>query len=77
VREAVERARARDAALFRVRLCAQGLRAQAELATLARVAGDTGPLREARAVAARIGARPLLRDLELLADRARLELAHG
>jgi len=34
-----------------------------------------GPLREAHAVAARIGARPLLRDLELLAQRARLDLA--
>ena len=33
------------------------------------------PLREAHAVAARIGARPLLRELELLAQRARLDLA--
>jgi DNA-binding CsgD family transcriptional regulator/tetratricopeptide (TPR) repeat protein len=33
------------------------------------------PLRETRAVAARIGATPLLRELELLAQRARLELA--
>ncbi len=33
------------------------------------------PLRDAHAVAARIGARPLLRDLELLAERARLDLA--
>ena len=32
-------------------------------------------LREAHAVAARIGARPLLRELELLAQRARLDLA--
>jgi hypothetical protein len=32
-------------------------------------------LREARAVALRIGARPLLRELELLAERARLDLA--
>jgi DNA-binding CsgD family transcriptional regulator len=32
------------------------------------------PLREAHAVAARIGARPLLRELELLAQRARLDL---
>jgi DNA-binding NarL/FixJ family response regulator len=31
-------------------------------------------LREAHAVAERIGARPLLRELELLAERARLEL---
>ena len=33
------------------------------------------PAREAHAVAARIGARPLLRELELLAQRARLDLA--
>jgi DNA-binding NarL/FixJ family response regulator len=32
------------------------------------------PLREAHAVAARIGARPLLHELELLAQRARLDL---
>ena len=32
------------------------------------------PLREAHAVAARIGAKPLLRELELLAERARLDL---
>jgi hypothetical protein len=36
VRDGLERARPRDAALYRVRLCAQGLRAQAELASLAR-----------------------------------------
>jgi DNA-binding CsgD family transcriptional regulator len=33
------------------------------------------PLRKAHAVAARIGAKPLLRELELLAQRARLDLA--
>jgi DNA-binding CsgD family transcriptional regulator/tetratricopeptide (TPR) repeat protein len=33
------------------------------------------PLRDAYAVAARIGAQPLLRELELLAQRARLDLA--
>ena len=33
------------------------------------------PAREAHAVAARIEARPLLRELELLAQRARLDLA--
>jgi len=33
------------------------------------------PLREAHAIAAGIGARPLLRELELLAQRARLDLA--
>jgi DNA-binding CsgD family transcriptional regulator len=33
------------------------------------------PLSQAHAVAARIGAKPLLRELELLAERARLELA--
>ena len=32
------------------------------------------PLREAHAVATRIGARPLIRELELLAQRARLDL---
>jgi tetratricopeptide (TPR) repeat protein len=163
VRDGLPRTRARDAALFRVQLCAHGLRAQAELATLARTRGDadalrrhlartrrllaaarraadeaaavtpnaagwralaeaehgrargqarpkawseaahtweglerpplaaycrwrqaealaaggvdaTGPLREAHAAAARIGARPLLRELQLLADRVRLEL---
>jgi DNA-binding CsgD family transcriptional regulator len=34
----------------------------------------TVPLREAHGVATRIGARPLLRELELLAERARLDL---
>jgi DNA-binding NarL/FixJ family response regulator len=33
------------------------------------------PLRDAHAVAARIGARPLAAELELLAQRARLDLA--
>ena len=33
------------------------------------------PLREAHATAERIGARPLLREVELLAQRARLDLA--
>jgi hypothetical protein len=157
------RASTPDAALYRVRLCAQGLRAQAELAAQARAGGDadvldghlgrarelltaarqaaseasevtpnaggwrataeaeygracgmarpeawsetaatwehlerppivaycrwrqaetlaavgtdaTVALREAYTVAARIGARPLLRELELLADRAQIEL---
>jgi DNA-binding CsgD family transcriptional regulator/tetratricopeptide (TPR) repeat protein len=167
VRDGLARARSREAALVRVQLCAQGLRAQAELAALARARRDdsdlrvrlaearellaasrqaaaqaadvtpyasawraqaeaeheraegharpdawaeaaavwdrldraplaaycrwrqaealvaagvaradaTVPLREAYAVASRIGARPLLRELELLAERARLELA--
>ncbi len=35
----------------------------------------SAPLREAHAVAARIGAKPLQRELELLAERARLDLA--
>jgi hypothetical protein len=166
VRDALARTRERDAALIRIQLCAQGLRAQAELAALARARRDgdtleghlgrgrklliaarraataaaavtpnaagwralaeaeharargeprpeawseaahlwdeldrpplaaycrwrqaealatTGgdasvPLREAHAVAARIGARPLLRQLELLAGRAQLELLQG
>jgi DNA-binding CsgD family transcriptional regulator/tetratricopeptide (TPR) repeat protein len=34
----------------------------------------SAPLREAHAVAARIGAKPLLREVELLAERARLDL---
>ena len=33
------------------------------------------PLRKAYAVAARLGARPLLREIEMLAQRARLDLA--
>jgi len=45
VREALARAHAGDAALFRVQLCAQGLRAQAELAALARAGRDTGAVR--------------------------------
>jgi tetratricopeptide (TPR) repeat protein len=45
---------------------------------LAAAGGNAGvPLRAAHAVAARIGARPLLRELELLAERAELELVHG
>jgi DNA-binding CsgD family transcriptional regulator len=35
----------------------------------------SAPLGRAHAIAARIGAKPLLRELELLAERARLELA--
>ena len=38
-------------------------------------ADATAPLREAHAVAARIGAQPLLREVELLAERARLDLS--
>jgi tetratricopeptide (TPR) repeat protein len=44
MREALSRVRARDAALFRVQLCAQGLRARAELAALARGRDDTHAL---------------------------------
>jgi DNA-binding CsgD family transcriptional regulator/tetratricopeptide (TPR) repeat protein len=167
VRDGLARTRSREAALIRVQLCAQGLRAQAELAALARAGRDAGalsdrlgrarkllvaarraateaaavtpnaggwraqaeaeyerarslarpeawsaaavrweqlerpplaaycrwreaealvaggagradasvPLSEAHAVAARIRARPLLRELALLAERARLDLA--
>jgi hypothetical protein len=163
VRDALARTKSRDAALVRVQLCAHGLRAQAELAALARTGGDddalrghlgearkllaaarraaaeaaavtpnaagwraqaeaesarargharpqawteaatiweqlerpplaaycrwrqaealaatgddaTVPLREAHAVAADIGARPLLRELDLLAKRAQIDL---
>jgi hypothetical protein len=44
VREGLALARARDAAHYRVQLCAEGLRAQAELATLARDRGDADAL---------------------------------
>jgi DNA-binding CsgD family transcriptional regulator len=36
---------------------------------------SSAPLREARTFAARIGAKPLLREIDLLAERARLDLA--
>lgn len=49
--------------------------AEALLAGSASRTEATVPLREAHAVAARIGAKPLLRELELLAQRARLDLA--
>jgi DNA-binding CsgD family transcriptional regulator len=49
--------------------------AEALVATGATRAEATRPLQQAHAVAARIGAGPLLRELELLAERARLELA--
>jgi DNA-binding CsgD family transcriptional regulator/tetratricopeptide (TPR) repeat protein len=49
--------------------------AEALIAAGASRAEASGPLGQAHAVAARIGARPLLRELELLAQRARLELA--
>ena len=49
--------------------------AEALVAAGASRAEASVPLREAHAVAARIGARPLLRELELLAERARLDLA--
>ena len=48
--------------------------AEALVAGGATRADATVPLREAHAVAARIGARPLLRELEQLAERARLDL---
>ena len=47
--------------------------AEALVAAGASRADATAPLREAHAVAARLGARPLLRELELLAERARLD----
>jgi DNA-binding CsgD family transcriptional regulator/tetratricopeptide (TPR) repeat protein len=49
--------------------------AEALVAAGASRAEAGGPLRQAHAVAARIGATPLLRELELLAERARLEVA--
>ena len=63
--------------LERPRLAAFCRWRQAE-ALVARGAGRAGasvPLREAHAVAARIRAQPLLRELALLATRARLDLA--
>jgi DNA-binding CsgD family transcriptional regulator len=47
--------------------------AEALVASGAPHAEATAPLREAHAVAARIGAQPLLRELDLLAERARLD----
>jgi hypothetical protein len=49
--------------------------AKALVAAGASRAEASTPLREAHAVATRIGARPLLRELGLLAERARLDLA--
>jgi DNA-binding CsgD family transcriptional regulator/tetratricopeptide (TPR) repeat protein len=49
--------------------------AEALLATGASRAEANVPLRDAHAIAARIGAKPLARELELLAQRARLDLA--
>jgi DNA-binding CsgD family transcriptional regulator len=49
--------------------------AEALVAAGASRAEASGPLRQAHAVAARIGAAPLAEQLELLAQRARLELA--
>ena len=48
--------------------------AEALVAAGASRAEASAPLRDARAVAIRIGAKPLLRELELLAERARLDL---
>jgi tetratricopeptide (TPR) repeat protein len=53
-REALSRARAPDAALFRVQLCAKGVRAQAELATLARANGKADAVRSHLARARRL-----------------------
>ena len=49
--------------------------AEALVASGASRAEAAAPLRQAYAVAARIGAIPLLRDLDLLAQRSRLDLA--
>jgi DNA-binding CsgD family transcriptional regulator/tetratricopeptide (TPR) repeat protein len=49
--------------------------AEALVAAGASRAESSGPLRQAHAVAARIGAKPLARQLEQLAERARLEVA--
>jgi DNA-binding CsgD family transcriptional regulator/tetratricopeptide (TPR) repeat protein len=66
VRDGLARTRPREAALIRVQLCAQGLRAQAELAALARARRDADAVRD------RLGrARKLL----LAARRAAAEAA--
>ena len=49
--------------------------AEALVATGAPRTDASAPLRDAHAVAARIGAAPLVHELELLADRARLDIA--
>ncbi|HTP23392.1 MAG TPA: AAA family ATPase [Solirubrobacteraceae bacterium] len=49
--------------------------AEALVATGASRPEASAPLREARSVAARIGATPLLREIDFLAERARLDLA--
>jgi DNA-binding SARP family transcriptional activator/pimeloyl-ACP methyl ester carboxylesterase/tetratricopeptide (TPR) repeat protein len=54
VHDALARARSRDAALVRVQLCAQGLRAEAELAALARARGDADALGEPLAQARKL-----------------------
>jgi tetratricopeptide (TPR) repeat protein len=54
VRDGLARARSREAALFRVGLCAQGLRAQAELATLARARRDADAIRHRRGQARKL-----------------------
>jgi DNA-binding CsgD family transcriptional regulator/tetratricopeptide (TPR) repeat protein len=46
VRDGLARTRTREAALMRVQLCAQGLRAQADLAALARARRDAGAVRD-------------------------------
>jgi DNA-binding CsgD family transcriptional regulator len=46
VRDGLARTRAREAALIRVQLCAQGLRAQAELAALGRARRDADAVRD-------------------------------
>jgi DNA-binding SARP family transcriptional activator/pimeloyl-ACP methyl ester carboxylesterase len=54
VRDALPRTRARDVALYRVRLCAQGLRAQAELGDLDRARELVADARQAAAEAAQV-----------------------
>jgi DNA-binding CsgD family transcriptional regulator len=70
-----EAAAAWDAVELRPRAAYCRLReAEALVAAGASRAVAAVPLRDAHAVAARIGAAPLLRELDLLAERARLEL---
>jgi DNA-binding CsgD family transcriptional regulator len=50
-------------------------KAEAPVESDASRADASAPLRKARAVATGLGAKPLLREIELLAERARLDLA--
>jgi tetratricopeptide (TPR) repeat protein len=75
VREALARVRTRDAALYRVQLCAQGLRAQAELAALAPGRGDADAGHRDRARRLLTAARRAVADAAAVTPNARGWLA--